>query len=304
MAVGLQVTELKCRSLDVDRHELSWCVVDTQEDVHDYLFQVFRSQSPEGPFEKISESFEDRYFFIDDRVPPVDKFQVLQYKLQVTQKSTGDTKDFGPVARAAEPDLIASYIRKAEYTLLTQVIGRQVWFFPRRTFGQRCPSCWDYTLGQKKRSRCLDCYDTGYLRGYLDPIELWVQIDPGTKNYQLQSQQKDEQSQVTARTTYYPPIKPGDLLVELENKRWRVITVTPSERLRATVKQEMTIREVQRTDVEYRLPLNLDRALKDVQASPGRMFSNPHNLDNLIDERVPNAFAIYETFPSNDKLEE
>jgi hypothetical protein len=279
-------------------------VADTQEDVHDYTFQVLRSQSPEGPYEVLADAFEDRYFFIDARVPSADKFAVLHYKLVVTQKSTSDTKDFGPVARAAEPDLFAAYIRRAEYTLLTQVIGRQVWLFPRRVFGTRCQSCWDQVLGQQKRARCLECYDTGFLRGYLNPIELYVQIDPGTKNYQLQSQQKDAQTQVTARTTYYPPIKPGDVLVELENKRWRVNTVTNSERLRAIVKQEMTLREIQRTDIEYRLPLVLDEALKDVQASPSRMFSNPHNLDNLIQDRIPNAFAIYDTFPSHDKLEE
>ncbi|RLA42229.1 MAG: hypothetical protein DRQ64_00130 [Gammaproteobacteria bacterium] len=304
MPVALEVTELLCRSLDVDRHELSWCVVDTQEDVHDYLFEVLRSQSPEGPFEKLADSFEDRYFFIDSRAPVSDKFGVVHYILRVTHKSSGDTKDFGPVARAAPADLTASYIRKAEYTLLTQVIGRQIWLFPRRRFGSRCPSCWDFTLSQKKRSNCLDCFDTGYLRGYMNPIELWMQIDPGTKNYQTQSQQKDQQSQVSARTTYYPPISPGDVIVELENRRWRVVTVTTSQRLRAVVKQELTVREIQRTDIEFKLPLNISEALKDIQASPSRMFSNPHNLDNIIQDRLPNAHAIYPTFPSNDKLEE
>ena len=46
------------------------------------------------------------------------------------------------------------------------------------------------------------------------------------------------------------------------------------------------------------MPINLTRALRDVQASPPRMFSNPQNLDAIIDERTPNVFAIYETDPT------
>ena len=297
MPVSLRIQNFKCRSLDVDRQDLSWTVLDTQEDVHDYTFQVFRSESPEGPFDKISDEFEDRYFFVDARVPIRDKFATLFYRLRVKKKSTAETVDVGPVARAADADVFAQYIRRAELTLLTQVIGRQVWFFPRRTFGQRCPSCWDFTLGQQKRAGCLDCFDTGYLRGYLDPIEIWMQIDPSGRNVQLQGPQKDQQNQAGARTSFYPPIKPGDVIVELENKRWRVISTSTSQRLRAPIKQELNIREIQRTDIEFKMPINLQNALQDVQASPSRMFSNPRNLDNLIAERLPNAFALYETYP-------
>lgn len=299
MPVGLEVTELKVRSVDVDRNEVTWCVLDTTEDVHDYTFQIFRSESPAGPFEPVSLPFEDRYLFIDSRIPISDKFQIMFYKVRVTQKSSGDTKDFGPEARAAEVDLFANYIRKSELTLLTQVIGRKVWVFPRRTFGQRCTVCWDSRLSQKTRAQCIECFDTGYVRGYLDPIEVYMQIDPGTKNYQLQAQQQDQQGQVTARTSFFPPLKPGDVIVELENRRWRITAVTSSQRLRAVIKQELQLREIQRTDIEYKLPLNFDKALKDIQVSPSRMFSNPHNLDNVDNDLLPNPFAIYETYPTS-----
>lgn len=299
MPVGLEVTELKVRSVDVDRNEVSWCVVDTMEDVHDYTFRIYRSESPAGPFEPVSPVFEDRYLFVDSRVPISDKFQVMYYKVQVTQKSSQDTKDFGPAARTADVDLFANYIRKSELTLLTQIIGRKVWVFPRRTFGQRCTACWDPKLAQKTRAQCRECYDTGYVRGYMDPIEIYMQIDPGTKNYQLQAQQQDQQGQVTARTSFFPSLKPGDVVAELENRRWRITAVTSSQRLRAVIKQELQLREIQKTDIEFKLPLNFDKALKDIQASPSRMFTNPHNLDNLDDDLYPNAFAIYETYPAS-----
>lgn len=277
--------------------ELTWETGSSDVDTLDYTMQVFRSESGEGPFEPISGEFEDRYIFVDSRVPVSYVFRQHWYLVRVKHKASGDTKDFGPVCQSADPDLVASYIRKAEQTLFTQFVGRQCWLFPRRTFGARCRSCWDPVLSQKKRATCLDCFDTSYLRGYLNPIEVWVQIDPVSKAVQVQPMQKAQEQVTTARMTFYPTVKPDDLLVEAENKRWRVVTVTMSERLRAPVKQELVIRQVMPTDIEYKLPINITEALKDIQPSPGRMFTNPHGLHNTIEEKTPNVFAAYPTLP-------
>jgi hypothetical protein len=278
--------------------EVTWEVAETTQDAWDYTFQVLRSESSQGPYEKISEPFEDRYIFVDSRIPGPNKWRRLYYKLLVTHKKDSDTAEIGPAFQEADPDLIADTVRRNEQTAFTQVIGRQCWVFPRRTFGTRCLNCWDATMNKKKQSNCMSCFDTSFLRGYLDPIECWVQIDPSPKDEQLQSMNKDQQVVTTARMSHFPVLKPKDILVELENKRWRVVKVTTTERLRAVLHQELVIRRIQSTDAEYKVPVNLERALKDVQASPSRMFSNPHNLDAIIDERTPNVFAIYETDPT------
>jgi hypothetical protein len=298
MPVVLNIKKLSVRSLDVALMEVTWETDDFVADVLDYTFQVLRSESAEGPFDPLTPEFEDRYIFVDRRIPNSYKFRQFWYKLRVKHKLSGDTKDFGPETQAAEPDLIAQTIRRLEQTAFTQVIGRQCWLFPRRTFGTRCRNCWDPTLSARKRSSCLECYDTGFLRGFLNPIEVWVQIDPVAKAVQLQQFQKDTQQLTTARMTFYPVVKPGDVLTEMENQRWRVVGVTNSERLRATIKQELTLRLIMPTDIEYKLPLNLAEPLKDIQVSPGRMFTNPQNLDNAIEEKTPNVFANYPTLPS------
>jgi hypothetical protein len=297
MPVALHIEKLKVRSLDVALMELTWETDSNVVDVLDYSFQVLRSESGEGPFDALTPEFEDRYIFVDRRVPNSYRFRQFWYKLRVKHKASGDTADFGPVTQTADPDLIAQAIRRLEQTAFTQVIGRLCWLFPRRTFGTRCRNCWDPALSARKRSNCLECYDTGFLRGFLNPIEVWVQIDPVAKAVQLQQLQKDHQQLTTARMTFYPAVKPGDVLTELENQRWRVVAVSTSERLRATIKQELTLRLIQSTDIEYRLPLNLQEPLKDIQVSPGRMFTNPSNLDAAIDEKTPNIFANYPTLP-------
>lgn len=304
LAENLEVTRFVVRSLDVRRRELSWEIADTYADPRDFTLQVLRSESPEGPFDPVSPEFEDRYLFVDADIPVGDHHRVLWYKLRITAKATNTVTETEVAAVEPEADLAAQYIRRVQMTGLTQVFGRQVWFFKKRTFGMRCPSCFDRDTGQRTRSMCLSCYDTGFLRGYMDPIEVWMQIDPTPKNHEVRDMQTVQVNVATARMGFYPNVSPGDVVVEAENKRWRVMPgVQRSERLRAVVHQELTMRQIQEGDIEYKLPINLDRALRDVQPSPGRMFTMPNDLNSAVDERVPNIFAYYpETYPT--RLEE
>jgi|GEM_PF-1156499 len=295
---SLPIERLQVRSLDTDSNEVTWEIADaTQEDALDYTFQVFRSESPEGPFEAITLAFGERYIFVDRRLPAGDKFRQIWYRLRTTHKATSEVTDFGPECRQAEPDLIANYIRRMQMTLFTQATARLCWLFKRRTFGVRCPSCWDPVSGRKTRANCLSCYQTGFLRGYLNPIEVWIQIDPAAKSQQNNAQQIGQQTGTTARTSFYPNIVPGDVIVEAENKRWRVDKITLSERLRSPIKQELVILQINDTDIEYRLPIKLDEAIQDIQPSPPRMFTNPTDLNSAISDRIPDVFANYPTYP-------
>lgn len=295
----LPIQHFKVRSLDVDRKEVSWEVQATSIDTWDYTMQVLRSESPSGPFEEVSPHFEDRYIFVDSRIPSGHRHRQLWYLLRTTHKASGDVTDFGPVTHEADPDLVAAYIRRSEQTLFTQVIGRACWLFKKRTFGTRCQTCWDNTLKKRTRANCLDCFDTGFLRGYWNPIEVWVQIDPPGQGQQNHGQQINQETHSTARLTFYPNITVGDVLVEAENKRWRVTRVSQSERLRAPIKQELSLFQIQDSDIEYRLPINLSEALRDIQPSPPRMFSNPTDLNASVLERSPNVFAVYTTMPKD-----
>lgn len=292
----LKIENLKVRSLDADRKEVTWETSDDLIDVYDYTFQVLRSESPEGPFDVVSPVFQDRFIFVDHQIPGGDKHRQLWYKIRLTHKASGETADYGPAALEAEADLIARYIRRAEQTLLLRFNGRQCWLYKKRTFGPRCTSCWDKTTKKRMRANCLECFDTGFLRGYLDPIQVQVQIDPAGKGKLLIPQQITSEVMTQARMVFYPEVRPGDVLVEAENKRWRITQVQTSERLRAPVLQTMVLRQIDTTDIEYRLPLNLDRALKDIQPSPVVRFTNPTGLHNYFD-RVPDVSAAEEFMP-------
>lgn len=293
----LQIVDFKVRSLDVDSKEVSWASTAGGDDALDYTFQVLRSESPEGPFDVITPAFEDRWLFVDRRIPTGDKHRKLWYRLRVTKKSTQAFVDTESASQQAEADLIAQTIRRNEMTLFTQVIGRACWLFKVRTFGSRCRSCWDPMLHKRTRESCLDCFDTSFLRGFHNPIETYIQIDPAAKTQQNNAQQITQTVVTTARMSFYPEVVPLDVIVEAENKRWRVMKVDTTERLRATVQQVLTLHQIDQSDIEYKLPINLEVALRDIQPSPVRMFENPTDLNSAIENRTPNVFAAYTTFP-------
>lgn len=302
---GFVLRNLAVRSLDIDQKEITWELGSTMVEALDaYLVEVQRSESPEGPWDTISPPFSDRYIFIDRRIPFGDKYALLYYRLRASNAATGQEFFFGPATQGPDADMSALAIRRMEMTFFTQVVGRRCWLFKKRTFGPRCRNCWDHIMQKRTVDRCLDCFGTGILRGYHNPIEVWVQIDPSTKMQQNNAQQIAQFVNSAARMSFYPDVKPGDVLIEMENKRWRVQSVTLSERLRAPVKQELVIRQIEETDIEYKLPLRLDKALKDIQPSPVRMFENATDIHSSIANRTSNIFEAFMTYPGFRKGDE
>jgi hypothetical protein len=293
MAVLLQAKDLRVRSLDLDFHELSWKLEDTSEDVLDYSFQVLRSESASGPFDALAPPFLDRFIFVDNALQVAHRWRQYYYLLRIEHLQSGQKKDFGPVAKEPDPDLLAMELRRHMMLLFREFAGRRCWVLPVRTFGQRCPSCWNATLQQRRKSGCIDCYGTGFARGFLSPIETWMQFDPSPKSEQTTNTGPMQQSNTTARISYFPALKPRDVIVEGENRRWRVVQVSQTEQVRAAVHQELQLHEIPPKDIEFAIPLKMDEALRDLWLSPQRNFSNPNNLEAFDRDEIPRIFSLY-----------
>jgi len=294
----IQLVNLRVLSLSVDYNEVFWDVHDTAEDVLDYTFQVLRSEAPAGPWEELSPEMSDQYVFVDNKVKVGNIYRQWHYIVRVKHNITGEVNDFGPVDKAPEPDLVAVELRKHLNLLFMEFAGRQCWLLPARTFGQRCADCWNPRLQKQTRSGCRTCYDTSFVRGYHRPIEIWIQFDPIPKDEQPSNQGRLQQSSTTAKMSAFPPLKPDDLIIEPENQRWVVRTVSTTQQGRAPVLQNIGLHLVPTTDMEYRVPLELNRALKDLSFNPTRNYVNPQHLgnDQVKDIDFP---LIYQLYSSN-----
>lgn len=291
----LQVIGLKVRSLDVDFQEISWKIEDTHLDVLDFTFQVLKSEAPNGPWEELTPPFTDQYIFFDRISHPFDTSRLFFYLLRVTNRITGASADVGPVSPLPEADLVAKEIRRHMSLLFREFTGRRCWILPVRTFGQRC-TCWNAVLSKRTRSGCRLCYDTGFVRGYHYPIETFVQIDPGSsQSEQNQATGPTQQMNTTAKLADIGFVKPRDLLIEPENRRWRVMQTSQTEQVRAALHFELTLHQIPPSDIEYAIELKLDRALRDLALSPARNFTNPQNMANFEQDEIPGIFSLYST---------
>lgn len=286
----LSVTTLIVRSFDLDHMDVFWetnpvpapsRASDTHE-IYDYDFYVLRSgDSPLGKYEEIAGPLRDQYRLRDSSVSLLHKWRQYYYKIRVVHRPSGEELVTEPQTHAPERDLVAAEIMRLEDKLFREFIGRRCLLFPLRTFGPRC-ICYDVTLGRVTRSGHLPCFGTGYLGGYHAPIECFPQIDP-VGNSRTESQVQEMQPKdTTGRLISFPPVSPGDILVEAENRRWKVMNMTPTERLRGKVHQELVLHEVPKGDIEYALPVNVDA--RSLQPSSPRNFTNPHNLESAGDD--------------------
>jgi hypothetical protein len=250
----IEVTDIYVNVYSTDRIELTWSIKDTREDVHDYYIDIYRSNSEGGPWTLLVQNIEDRYRFVDGEVDLRDKWRVFYYKLIIKNKSTGATQEYEPVSAQFKGDLIAIEVQRREEMYFEKFVGKKVLFYKRRTFGQRC-NCYDPILQNNLRDRCLNCFNTGYTRGYYDPLPLYMQIDPVGRSTSMSQGGEMQTENSTARTIGIPYISPRDLIVESTNKRWRVVTSVPTEKRREVVHQELQLCGLTPGDIAFEVPV-------------------------------------------------
>jgi len=276
----IEVTSISVRSFDLDHLDVFWDILATEEDISHYQFYVLRSQDgPAGPFNVIAGPFFNTYMLRDPNVHMIHNWRTYYYMLRAVNIKTQETKEFGPQYHAAPPDLVALEIQRRQQLLYKEKAGRPAILFPRLTAGQHCVHCWDRgtkgnSIGRAKQQNCETCYDTTYVGGYASPIQIYIQIDPSTTTVQKTDEGDRQFEETSARLSAFPPVKPLDMIVEAENKRWYVNSRTPTEKLRATLRQELKVRRYLAGDIRYKVPINVD-----MLSSPEREFINAHDVD-------------------------
>lgn len=285
----ITVTKLVVRTYDLDHLDLFWEIPETTEEIEAYDFFVLRSlDGPAGPFDIIAGPFYNTFNFRDPGVHQLNRWRNYFYKIRVTHRAQQTTHEYGPVWLQAEPDRLALEFQRRQNLLLQEFNGRYAFLFPALTFGQRCGTCWDggpkgNTIGRATYQNCQSCFDTTFVGGFASPIGFFIQIDPSPKSVQRTDFEEHQFVGSTGRTSAFPPIKPKDMIVEAENKRWLVNKVGGTEKLRSTVHQEIELWELPKDDIKFKVPIDYD-LLK--QHSPPRTFTRHMCLQSDLQEPV------------------
>lgn len=285
----IEVTKLVVRSFTLDYLDIFWeisplagpQVESQQHEIFDYDFYVLRAEAPMGPYQQIGGPFRDLYTFRDSRISLLHKWRSLHYKIKIVHRPTGESTETQPASSSdPEPDLIAEEVNRLEDILFREFIGRKCWLYPVRTFGPVC-TCVDPVLKRRARSNHALCFGTGWLGGFHYPVECNIQMDPSSKHTRPNSLQEQQPNNTSARLISFPPVSPRDIIIESENRRWRVVSVNTTQRLRSSLHQELVLHEIPRGDIEYDLPVKVD--VKGLRPAAERNFTNPQNVERAGD---------------------
>lgn len=265
-------TSIKVSSFDLDNFVISWTVElnPPVEDITKYRFYVQRSNAPEGPFDELNTTSPliDTYTFIDSQIDRLSKWRRYYYRVRCvniidtpTVEIISDPADF-IVPKLSTQRLIQLEIIRTEKILLQGVgltpnfVGVKSLAFIRRTFGQRCSDCWDFTKKKVNSSRCFTCFGVGFKGGYHTPILVYINYSPPGEQPELSALGEMQPNTIRAWMTNYPVLTEGDLIVDANNARWRVANQTRTEMLRTTTRQTLALYHLPPGDVEYYVPVN------------------------------------------------
>lgn len=294
----LVAKNIRLFTLSRDSMTVSWEIENTTEDLSNCTVYVLRSQFDAGPYEIVSPAIPatDSDTFTDTGVNLHSKYRLYHYRIRLSFVDSGvtTTTDFGnapphkvlagenpgSVILEALPDLEAlEAIRRFDLTA-KEYIGRKVLVLSRKTTGTRCTNCWDALKRRKTKSDCRSCFNTGVVGGYFSPQQTYAVKPPTNTASQLAGIFELEVHDCIMWISSMPRLKPRDLVVDAENKRWRVIAVRRSEKLWALTRQTIQMRELSKDQAEFHIPLS-SWDVNRLSSSPLRQFIRANDIDSF-----------------------
>lgn len=287
----IKVRNERVLSFGLDYLDVLWEIEPTTEDIQEYQFFVERSEAEAGPWLQIAGPLVDQYGFRDNAVPLItNTVRPLFYRIRVEQPHTGKVSYSPQFDQEGRISLLAQEMVRLERVLFEEFIGVRCWIFPRRTFGQHCPNCFDVVLDKVIDEQCVTCWGTGYSGGYHYPVSFWAQIDPPEITDQVFTEDHRRTLQYQLRCGPTPAIRPLDLVIDYQNRRYRVVSVSGTSRLGVSIRQEVRLVQIQRGSIEDKIPLKIDT--ETLKPFPEREFSNSHSLESSEPD-IDSLFGAY-----------
>lgn len=226
-------------------------------------FNVYRSKSDSGDFKKLNTTPIDSQTFEDVEARMWSKYDHDFYIVEAI------LHDHGGAFLRSKPyswerqqrrwvELRSIEIQRRFWLMLNKFMGVETYVFKRRSYGNRCDTCWDYKNLKVTNDRCPECLGTGWKGGYLTPYLTRVQYDATPNNKELSHTGRNEPSVIAGVTIAFPSIDDWDLIYRVkDNKMYRVDKVLTTELLTSIVSQRLQLIELPKNYVEFRLSENL-----------------------------------------------
>lgn len=149
---------------------------------------------------------------------------------------------------------MANEIQRREYILLSKFAGVKSFLFKRRSYGDRCPRCWDAKTEKVMDDHCEVCYGTSWNGGYFEPIPVFVQYETNPTSRLKTYQGVLESNSISSWTISVPNIEPDDIIIRLGDlSLYKVVSVNATALQTKQIRQLLNLTQLSRSDVENKL---------------------------------------------------
>lgn len=212
------------RNPSFDALVLRWALMPTIYPLTDLAFEIFRGQSPQGPWELLGEAEDGAYHYVDFDAKGFTSFRNYYYIVRMADKTGKGYRDSHPVVLEADPDGVAMGMVRKKIVYLRAKGGTPMAALLRKRWGAKCSRCWDEARKLAADAHCPLCFGTGFAGGFLKAIPIPAMQPQATlKAYQLIGDAKYQTDQTVFELANYPYLSPEDVLVDrVHNLRYQV----------------------------------------------------------------------------------
>lgn len=286
--------DIKVVSFSREYFDVYWEIAPTTDDLQEWQFFVERSEAGASGYEVLAGPLVDQFYLRDNSVHTRNESRTWFYRVRAYHPREGYELISGVADIGGPADLLAEEVIRVETIVWKEYAGTALWLFPRRTFGQKCPNCYDSVLGKSTMADCEVCWGTDYSGGYHRPVKTWGQVQPTAlqDEHSVEDHRQPFGGSLTCPPS--PTIRPGDLVITSNNSRFKVTAQNSTQRLGVDVRQIITLFKVEPGAVEDKIPLSVDAAVEEVRGS--RNFTNPQNLEAAGDVDMSSAAELLGVF--------
>lgn len=234
---------------------MSWTIPSTWGGA---VFNVYRSAAKESGYEKLNTVSLVGTSFTDHSTRQDSKHRVDYYIVQAVVPGLGVFESY-PKSISEErfplPELRAREVMRREWLLLRKFVGVDVLYLQKKTYGERCNTCWSEKMGKVVRPNCPDCLGTSFKEGYFPGIQTKVQFEPNNDDVTpTEAGDLELHEDASCWTPAVLDMSPRDVLIKLkEFVVYRIEVVQKTELQTVPVRHILRLQELAHEHPTYKL---------------------------------------------------
>lgn len=201
-------------------------------------FTLYRSTSPASDFQVMATGITVP-FYVDVNVNLHDDNVRYYYKVEGYRNGFVVEDDGPETLQYNQKDKVANKVINEANVVLRVMNNPPVFFLLKRRVGEVCPACWNPVTKRVKYANCTVCNGTGITEGYHQPIK--TRISQDVSQLVMASGELDGDkvrlAPIRAWLGNVPLLKPGDVMCDALNQRYKVVNVARRTKSQYVIRQ-------------------------------------------------------------------